>query len=300
MVGTALVTGGSGFIGFNLVNRLLEDGWKVYFTGRTNEQWRRPPDPAECVGTSFSEITFRDLAPVDVVFHQAAITDTTEYDEEKMYRVNLRDSMKLFQDAFGHGCAKFVYASSCAVYGDTEPPFKEDGFCNPLNVYGRSKLLLDEHAMIWGNHNKVDVVGLRYSNVYGPFESHKGKCACMVTRIGNQMITGNPKLFKWGEQRRDFVYVKDIVDYNLAAAEFNGQNVFNAGSGTDTSFLEVVEIFNDHLNLKRSPEFVDNPYDDKYQSMTLCDMKKTKEKLGTSPKWSIKEAVKDYFNPCVI
>jgi len=113
------------------------------------------------------------------------------------------------------------------------------------------------------------------------------------------MLTGRPRLFKWGEQKRDFVYVKDVVEYNLAAARFQGQEVCNAGSGTETSFNEVVGFFNDFLGLKRDPIYIDNPYAGKYQSHTGCDMTKAREKLGVKPSWSIQGAIQDYFKPMV-
>jgi len=289
----AIVTGGSGFIGYNLVKRLLEFGWDVVITGKSGEQHPN----CYCVGYDFHKIPWTRIGgSVDVLFHQAAISDTTFYDEQKMYEVNVWNSIKLFEDAFNNGCRQIVYASSCATYGDVEPPFREDGPKNPLNVYGKSKLLLDQEAMQWGKANGVNIVGLRYSNVYGPHEDHKGRIACMVTQIGNAMKKGDrPRLFKDGNQKRDFVYIKDVVEYNLGAVSFIGQEVFNAGSGVATSFNDVVAAFNDHFGTDLEPEYVDNPYADKYQNFTLCDMSKTWSRLTSGCRWALKDAIKDYF-----
>src|SRR6185437_13529875 len=204
MMKTCLVTGGSGFIGYNLVQRLLQDNWNVLITGKMGEQaWRLPSGDKSPIhiGYDFSNLRYFDTSKIAVLFHQAAITDTTVTDKEEMYKVNLWNSMKLFEDARKHGIKQIVYASSCATYGDVEPPFKEDGPCHPLNVYGESKYLLDQEAMQWGKDNHVNIVGLRYSNVYGRGESHKGKMTCILTQVGTQMLTGRPKLFKWGEQK---------------------------------------------------------------------------------------------------
>jgi ADP-L-glycero-D-manno-heptose 6-epimerase len=296
----ALVTGGSGFVGFNLVKRLLQDGWGVLMTGRMGEQAWRVSSDAVHVGYELDKLRWFNMGRIDVLFHQAAITDTTVTDKDKMYKANLWDSMKLFEDAYKHGVRQIVYASSCATYGNVPAPFREDGPCNPLNVYGESKYLLDQEAMQWGKANGVNIVGLRYSNVYGPHECHKGKTACMVTQIGTQMLLGNPRLFKYGEHRRDFVYVKDVVEMNLAAARYAGQDVFNAGSGVDMSFNEVVGLFNEYLGVNREPEYIDNPYQAAYQNHTVCDMSKAERLLGIGDRWSVRNAIADYFKPIVV
>src|SRR5579884_312530 len=116
---SALVTGGTGFIGYNLTEHLLRAGWQVYVTGRTGEQEPR----CSCLGYDFAQIRWDDLKhPIDVVFHQAAITDPTFEDEAKIFQTNVWDSLKLFEQAYRHGVRQIVYASSCAVYGNVEPP----------------------------------------------------------------------------------------------------------------------------------------------------------------------------------
>jgi ADP-L-glycero-D-manno-heptose 6-epimerase len=287
----SLVTGSSGFVGYNLTKRLVQDGWKVFFTGRDNEQDIAVFDQSCYLGYQFNNINWKEIGKIDVLFHQAAITDTTISDEKLMMDVNTHYSLQLFEQAIKHGCQQIVYASSCATYGNVASPFKENGPTNPLNIYGKSKLELDKYINTW----KVNVVGLRYSNVYGPYEDHKGKSSCMISQIGTQMLDGPPRLFEYGCQKRDFVYIKDIVNYNLAAAKYPVSGIFNAGSGVATSFNEVVEIFNDAYNKSIVPIYVNNPYHDKYQEFTLCDMSKTSSQLGIRPEWSIKEAVQDYM-----
>lgn len=288
----ALVTGGTGFVGSNIIRHLLGFHVEVLCTGREGEQ----NSECRCVGYDFSELDWDSIGHVDVVFHQAAIADTTVYDEQLMLETNVLKSMKLFQQAFDRGCRRFVYASSCAVYGDVPAPFVEDGPKNPLNIYGVSKLRLDEEAIAWGKANDVTMVGLRYSNVYGPGETHKGKTMCMVSQIGNQMVAGKrPKLFKFGEQKRDFVYVKDIAYYNVMASEFAGQDVFNAGSGIDCTFNDIVSEFNEYLQTDIEPEYIDNPYSGKFQNHTLCDMTKTFSVLAPGEPWTIRQAIRDYF-----
>lgn len=289
----ALVTGASGFVGYNLTKRLIEDGWEVLYTGRCNEQDVSEFGKDNYMGYYLNYLDWDKIGKIDVLFHQAAITDTTVYDEKLMIEVNTQHSLQLFHQAILKGCKQIVYASSCATYGDVPAPFKEDGPTNPLNIYGKSKLELDKHVNNWGRD--VNVVGLRYSNVYGPHEGHKGKTMCMVSQIGRQMLDGPPKLFESGEQKRDFVYVKDIVNYNLAAAKHIGSGVFNAGSGVATSFNEIVDIFNEAYGKSLKPIYIPNPYKEKYQDFTLCNMTKTSNILNIRPEWSIREAVNDYM-----
>jgi ADP-L-glycero-D-manno-heptose 6-epimerase len=288
----AVVTGGTGFIGSNLASGLRELGWDVHITGREGEQALEFP----CLGYDFSNIDWQSLDGVDVLFHQAAISDTTITDEKAMYDVNCWKSLQLFERARRCGVKHIVYASSCATYGDVLAPFVESGPLRPLNVYGKSKLKLDEYAMKWGENTHSNIVGLRYSNVYGRNEGHKGKTACMVTQIGNCIRDGQkPRLFKWGEQKRDFVYIKDVIDYNLKAATFRGQQVFNAGSGMATSFNDVVAVFNEHFGVNIEPEYIDNPYKGAYQDHTLCEMTKAANILGVKSSWGLRDAIKDYY-----
>ena len=125
--------------------------------------------------------------------------------------------------------------------------------------------------------SSVSVVGLRYSNVYGPGEAHKGKLASMVRQVGLAMIRGQrPKLYRHGEQRRDFVHVEDVARANVLAARVVGREVFNVGAGYNLSFNEVVQAWNAVLGTNYQPEWIDNPYRDTYQRETLLDISKAK------------------------
>lgn len=290
-----LVTGGTGFIGSNLARRLQQRGDEVFITGTTQEQ-----DTAHLVGHVFpldvEKLDWQKLGVLDVVFHQAAINDTTILDRNTTVAANVDASRRLFDDAARHGCRRIVYASSCAVYGDLPAPYHEEGPFRPLNPYAESKVLLDMHARAFAQlHPKVTVVGLRYSNVYGPGEEHKGKRATMITQFAHQMQRGNPRLFKWGEQQRDYVSVADVVEANLLAAEARASCIVNCGSGTPTSFNELVAILNEVLGLQRSPQYIENPYADRYQSHTECDMTLAREKIGFVPSIDIRTGIRRYY-----
>lgn len=289
-----LVTGGTGFIGSSLARRLQQRGDEVYITGTTREQ-----DTAQFADRVFpldvEKLDWERLGTLDIIFHQAANNDTTVLDRNGMTAANVDASRRLFDDAARHGCRRIVYASSCAVYGDLPAPYHEEGPFRPLNPYAESKALLDMHALAFARlHAEVTVVGLRYSNVYGPGEGHKGKRATMITQFAHQMPRGNPRLFKWGEQQRDYIYVDDAVKANLLAAEARASCIVNCGSGTPTSFNELVAILNEVLGLQRTPEYIENPYADRYQNHTECDMTLAREKIGFVPSIDIRTGIRRY------
>ena len=173
-------------------------------------------------------------------FTRRRSTTRRSLDEREMMRANMDASMALFEYVATHGCKNIVYASSTAVYGATPAPYVEDNGLEPLNPYGVSKLMLDQKATAFAAaHPEIKVVGLRYCNVYGPRESHKGARASMIYQLAQQMKKGNPRIFKAGEQKRDYIYVKDVVRANMLALEAKESCIVNCGSGTATTFNDL-------------------------------------------------------------
>ena len=299
-----LVTGGAGFIGSNLALTLQEKfpTAKIYvldnfssghfknlrgFKGEVITGDIRDRELWEYLRKKF---TF------DVIFHKAAITDTTVEDQRLVMETNA-ESFRFLLDCALDWNAKVIYASSAGVYGKTPPPMREEEGLQPENVYGFSKLMMDRIAMGYmERYPEMKIVGLRYFNVYGPREEFKGKSASMVYQLALKMIHGQkPRLFKWGEQRRDFVYIKDAVKANLLALERDVSGIFNVGTGEARSFNELVEILNRELGTSYEVEYFDCPYDF-YQEFTQADLTKAKEFLGYEPEYSLEEGVKDYLS----
>ena len=235
------------------------------------------------------------IGRVDILYHQAAINDTTSLDEREMIRANVDAAKELFRRVADSGCRKIVYASSTAVYGDAPAPYREDSPIRPLNPYARSKKELEDFASRFaGDHPGMTVVGLRYCNVYGPRENHKGPRASMIYQLAAQMRHGNPRLFKYGEQKRDYLYVTDAVRANLLAAEARQSGIVNCGSGAAVSFNDVVGLLNETLGVKRKPEYIENPYADRYQSHTECDMTLAKQRIGFAPEFDLRRGIEEY------
>lgn len=290
-----LVSGGTGFIGSNIALELMGLGHEVLITGRDTEQ-KISGFSGKYLQPNLVDLNWEDLGRLDAVFHEAAINDTTNLNENEMMRVNVDSSLGLFRRVLAGGCKKIVYASSTAVYGNSPAPYIEDKGLEPLNPYGSSKKILDEKAMAFAKeHPDTTIVGLRYCNVYGPRENHKGARASMIYQLARQMLKGNPRVFKWGEQKRDYIYVKDVVRANLLAAKAKESGIYNCAYGKATSFNEIVGILNGVLGTNRAPEYIDNPYADRYQNHTLCDMTRAKEKLGFVPEYDIERGIRDYY-----
>ncbi len=289
-----LVTGGTGFIGSNIVEALIARGDEVLITGHDAEQ--QPKGfTGKFLQPSLIGIDWDSIGSLDAVIHEAAINETQSKDEKEMMRANVDSSLALFEYTVKNGCKRIVYASSTAVYGDGPTPYKEDQELQPLTPYAKSKAKLDAEVKKFATNNpSITIVGLRYCNVYGPGESHKGNRASMIYQLAQQMKKGNPRLFKSGEQKRDFIYVKDVVVANLLALESKENALVNCGSGTASSFNEIVAILNTEMNLSRVPEYFDNPIAATYQNHTECDMSLAEQKLGFIPAFDIKKGIKDY------
>jgi len=205
--------------------------------------------------------------------------------------------MHLFRHVAGQGCRKIVFASTTAVYGRNPAPYKEDGPFDLNTPYAESKKLLEEAAAdLQAEFPDLVTVGLRYCNVYGPRENHKGSRATMIHQFAKQMRDANPRLFKYGEQKRDYIYVRDVVSANLCAASASESCIVNCGSGRAVTFNRLVEILNEVTGLNRDPEYIDNPFKGNYQNDTTCDMSLAEKAIGFIPSFSIEEGIKDYYD----
>ena len=240
-----VVTGAAGFVGSRLVAALNRRGITEILAVDHHD---KPRNLGGCkIADYLDHKVFLERAGGDIaaVFHQGACTNTMEHDRGYMMGANFEYSKRLLELCQGRGIP-LIYASSAAVYGAGNE-FREEPACEkPLNVYGESKLLFDQEVRRLGKP-RAQVAGLRYFNVYGPNEAHKGTMASMAFHGFHQLKkNSNIKLFTGsggygpGEQRRDFVYVDDVVDVNLWLLDHPAvSGVFNCGTGRAQSFNEL-------------------------------------------------------------
>jgi ADP-L-glycero-D-manno-heptose 6-epimerase len=295
----ALVTGGAGFIGSNLAARLALEGHSVTALDDFSVgHFKNLRDFAgDVVAADLCEPqSWQDrVGKVDVVFHEAAITDTTVADQRRMMKVNVEAFHGLLQWAARRGVKTVVYASSAGVYGDAPVPMKETMAPRPLNVYAFSKRVMEAVARDFVKAQpKMRVVGLRYFNVFGPRETFKGKAASMFYQLARQMLAGKrPRVFEFGEQYRDHIYVRDVVEANLLAAAKAPSGAYNVCTGRKTDFNEIIACLNASLKTKLEPEYFKNPYTF-YQNETLGDPAAAAKAFKFSARYRVREAVEDY------
>ena len=289
-----IVTGGAGFIGSHLIGALNELAERdiLVVDHLTPDCYRSRQKLRNLANLKFSEYmdkaAFRlalrrraiDFSKVTAIFHQGACSNTLESDVSYLMDNNFRYSIDLFEVSASHR-VPFVYASSAAVYGKVSSFAELSSNERPVNAYGRSKLLIDNYIRRRIGTVKHTVVGLRYFNVYGTRESHKGPMASVVHRFHEQLIrSALIRIFRGtdgyadGEQRRDFVFVDDVVRANLYFAFGSARHaILNIGTGVTHSFNDVAGLLMEHIG-KCRVEYIQPPRHllSQYQSFTMADI----------------------------
>lgn len=308
-----VITGAAGFIASCLAAKLIEEGYKDLILV---DDFTREEKQANYIDKEYSQLVDRadfhqwleaNENQVQFVFHLGARTDTTEFDRDLFDRLNLKYSKKVWEI-----CARYaiplVYASSAATYGMGEHGYRDDhevvDQLEPLNPYGDSKNDFDKWVL---KQEKAPYfwAGLKFFNVYGPNEYHKGRMASVVFHAFHQIRkTGGMKLFRShkegiadGHQMRDFVYVKDVTEVCMFLMHHRkNSGIYNLGSGKARTFLDLVNAV--FAALGRSPEvsFIDTPEDirDKYQYFTEATMDKLEGIGYDRPFTELEEGVVDY------
>lgn len=297
-----LVTGGAGFIGSTIAGQLCRDGHDVvaadsFLSGSWDTLVNFGGDVLTL--TDHDDVqSIIDLGSFDVIFHQASITGVIPEaggttDPHKM----MRNNVETFRALLDHAVvtkARVVWASSCSVYGRGDVPMKESQPYDPLNVYAFSKVVMERMAARYTTKLAHPIVGLRYSNVYGPGEANKGKLASMIYQLATQMRQGKrPRIFTPGTQKRDFVYIQDVVQANVQAMNAKGPGVYNAGAGRSWSFNDVVAELNRVLETDLQPDYFSNPYGFT-QDWTETDQSLGRQKIGYEPKYDLRAGIDAY------
>lgn len=310
-----VVTGGAGFIGSAVVWKLNQMGNdKIIIVDElgTEEKWKNLNGLmyVDFINKNdFISLILQHKAPSKIlsIIHLGACSATTEKDADYLMRNNVHYSQELAKYSLENG-VRFIYASSAATYGDGSLGYNDDesnlSALRPLNMYGYSKALFD----LWIKRNALldKVVGLKFFNVYGPNEYHKGDMRSVVHKAFEQVRdTGKVKLFKSyhpdykdGEQKRDFIYVKDAVDITLFFLENKKRNgIFNVGTGKAQTWVELVTSVFNSVGKPVNIDFVDMPESirGKYQYFTEANLMKLRSAGYDKPIMNVQDGVKDYI-----
>ena len=309
-----VVTGALGFIGSCLVKKLNDEGntRNLMVVDDFYKQYKEPNLQNKFIREwihrdIFLEIVKKMPAKIDFVFHLGARTDTAEQNKAIFDKLNLNYSKALWNFCTENQIP-MIYASSAATYGGGEHGYKDEhkivSKLKPLNPYGESKNDFDKWVL---KQKKTPPfwAGIKFFNVYGPNEYHKGRMASVVFHTVSQIkATGKMKLFrshkegvKDGEQMRDFIYVKDVVDvlYFFYKQQKNS-GLYNLGAGKARSFLDLAKLTFKAMDLKPDISFIDTPVDirENYQYFTEADMSKLKKAGYNKPFYSLEKGIEDY------
>ena len=301
---TALVTGGAGFIGSHLVDRLLSLGHKVVVIDNLSTGKLKNLNPSatfhhlDITQPSVTEVFQREQP--DLVFHLAAQVSVTQSTRDPFHDsdVNVFGTLRLLEAARKCGIEKFIYSSTGgALYGDPETdPCTEEHPVLPVSPYGMSKYIAELYLDLYHRLYQINFTTLRYGNVYGPRQEAQGE-AGVVAIFAQAMLEGHqPQIFGDGNQERDFVFVDDVVDANMLAINKGNGGSFNIGTGEKTSINQIFEYLRSIIGYRWGPEHGPARHGDVYK--ISLDSSKAIRDLGWKPKMEMAEGLSqtvEYF-----
>ena len=298
----ALVTGGAGFIGSNLSRALLEKGLDVIIIDNLSMgKIENIPKGATFVkGDILDESILKEIVPsVDIIFHQAAKVSIRESVKEFFNDANnnLMGTLNLLKSCCNSSVKKFIYASSMAVYADSEScaPIGEDYIQEPISPYGISKLASEKYCLSLAKEIGMDCIILRYFNTYGKGQTLTPYVGVITIFINNLLNGEPPIIFGDGNQKRDFIHVGDVVQANLKAMEWNGsKGIFNIGTGEPKSVNEVARILCKKINSDIEPVYGEEKKGELKNS--IANLEKAKKELGFSPVGRFEEKIDEIIN----
>jgi UDP-glucose 4-epimerase len=296
-----LVTGGAGFIGSNLVERLIGDGVQVRVLDNLTTGFLENLKPF-LGDIDFKQGDVRDLdtlqevmVGVEVVFHQAAVVSVPKSVDDPIETAMVNDlgTLHVLEAARRAGVRRVVFASSCAVYVDLpQLPKREDGVTRPLSPYAASKLHGEAYAFLYGDLYGLESVCLRYFNVYGPKQDPTSPYSGVISIFMDRAVRGElPIIFGDGEQYRDFVYVADVVQANLLAAYRDNiaGAVINVGTGSSVTVNSLWENISEFAGVEGEPERAEERPGDIRDS--VADISRARELLDYEPHYSFKKGL---------
>jgi UDP-glucose 4-epimerase len=299
-----LVTGGAGFIGSHLVDRLVQEGHEVIIvdnlvTGKRRNINRAARFYKQDIQSWRLERVFRNERP-NVVMHLAAQMDVRKSVEDPMFdaQVNILGTLNVLQQAVKHGVRKVIFSSSGgAIYGEQEMyPAAESHVTKPLSPYGLSKLCGEQYLSYYQRSSGLQVVSLRYANVYGPRQDPEGEAGVVAIFIQKMLNNEQAVINGNGRQTRDFVFVEDVVEANLAVMGQETQGTYNVGTGVETSINDLFRILVQHTG--STSKEVHGPAKKGEQARSVIDNTRLRHELSWEPKGELSEGLKktvEYF-----
>lgn len=303
-----LVTGGAGFIGSHIVERLLKDGHKVrvldnFSTGRReNLDFAPRSDRLEVIEGDLtdSQAVLRAANGVEVIFHQAAQRSVPRSVDDPLgaNENNVNGTLNVLVAAQKARVRRVVYASSSSAYGDRpDLPKREDQTPAPISPYAVSKLCAEYYCSVWSRLYGVETVSLRYFNVFGPRQDPASQYAAVIPKFITAALERKPlEVHGDGLQSRDFTYIENVVEANLLAAKAEGASgeTFNVGCGSQTSLMEIVKLIEAELRYPLAVNHTPSRAGDVRH--TLADISKAKRMLGYVPPVEFPEGLKRTVN----
>ena len=289
-----LVTGGAGFIGSNLVEELVKTNEVIVVdnlhTGSL-KNLKEFKNKIKFINKSCGEITSEEIGEIDGIFHLGIPSSSPMYKEDRsLVGKAINDFLNILELARRENC-KIVFASSSSIYNGNPVPWKEDMDIKVTDFYTEARYAMERLADLYHQLHSVEWIGLRFFSVYGPKERYKGKYANLVSQFLWAMKKNEtPVIYGDGEQRRDFIYVKDVVNACVLAMNSDKIGIFNVGTGKDYSLNELIDILNDTLEKNIEPKYVENPIKN-YVQNTKANTEKAKKELGFEYKYSLKEGI---------
>ena len=296
-----LVTGGAGFIGSNLVDRLIANGYPVVVVDNLSTGFKKFINPK----ATFYNVDIRDIQKIqkifdkekpEVVHHLAAQMDVRVSTRRPIFDAtcNIIGSINIILSSLHSKTKKIIYANKGgALYGEVDPrylPISETYPINPISQYGISKHTVEHYLFLYNYLYKLDYISLRYPNVYGPRQNPNGEAGVIAIFTGKMLNGQRPTIYGNGKQTRDYVYVKDIVDANIIAQESNKNGCYNIGTGKETSVLKIFETLKKETNFDKEPIF-DKPRAGEIYRICLNPLK-IKRELGWEAKHNIEQGIK--------
>jgi len=297
-----VVTGGAGFIGSHLAEELVNRGYHVVIldglsTGkRENIEALLKGEDVKFIQGSITDLRLLQglFQNVDYVFHQAAIPSVPRSIENPTtsHEANITGTLNVLLAARDNGVGKVIYASSCAIYGNTQTlPIREDAPPHPLSPYAVTKLAGEYYCQVFHQVYGLPTVCLRYFNVYGPRQDPDSQYAAVIPRFISRALKGEPPIiYGDGEQTRDFTFVKDVVEANILMAESEATGIFNFASGESVSINRLAEVIIEFSGNALGPTHeAPRPGDIRH---SLADISRAKS-FGYGLKWSLEEGLKE-------